>query len=139
MKLVPKVTMRELFVNPALRIPLFISIMIMFAQQLSGINAVMFFSTKIFTMAQMNQSAAQIATLGVGVMNVAMTLISLVLVEKLGRKTLLLIGFGGMFVDTLLLTICLILSVSILFRLTNQNEKANKYSDRIDTIVEDTI
>ncbi|RLU19629.1 hypothetical protein DMN91_008186 [Ooceraea biroi] len=107
MKLIPKVTVRELFINPALRIPLFISIMIMFAQQLSGINAVMFFSTKIFTMAQLDKNAAQNATMGVGAMNVLMTIASLVLVEKAGRKTLLLIGFAGMFLDTVLLAICL--------------------------------
>lgn len=122
MKLIPKVTLRELFVNPALRIPLFISIMIMFAQQLSGINAVMFFSTKIFTMAQLNKNAAQNATMSVGAMNVLMTIVSLVLVEKAGRKTLLLIGFGGMFIDTALLAICLIFAVSILIlHVTNQN------------------
>jgi hypothetical protein len=39
-KLVPKVTMRELFTNAALRSPLIISLMVMIAQQLSGINAV---------------------------------------------------------------------------------------------------
>lgn len=39
-KLVPKVTMRELITNTALRIPLIISLTIMVAQQLSGINAV---------------------------------------------------------------------------------------------------
>lgn len=113
MKLIPKVTVRELFVNPALRIPLFIAIMIMFAQQLSGINAVMFFSTKIFMMAQLDKTAAQNATMGVGAMNVLMTIVSLVLVEKAGRKTLLLVGFAGMFVDTVLLAICLVFAVSI--------------------------
>lgn len=113
-KLLPKVTLRELFVNSALRIPLFISIMIMFAQQLSGINAVMFFSTKIFRMAQLDKHAAQNATMGVGAMNVLMTIVSLVLVEKAGRKTLLLVGFSGMFVDTALLVICLAFAVSIL-------------------------
>lgn len=113
-KLVPKVTVRELFVNPALRIPMFISIMVMFAQQLSGINAVMFFSTKIFRMAQLDKHAAQNATMGVGAMNVLMTLVSLVLVEKAGRKTLLLVGFFGMFLDTVLLAICLVFAVSIL-------------------------
>lgn len=39
-KLVPKVTMRELVTNNALRIPLIISLTVMVAQQLSGINAV---------------------------------------------------------------------------------------------------
>lgn len=40
MKLVPKVTMREMIVNPTLRIPLTIAMVIMIAQQFSGINAV---------------------------------------------------------------------------------------------------
>ncbi|KOX67160.1 Solute carrier family 2, facilitated glucose transporter member 1 [Melipona quadrifasciata] len=106
-KLVPKVTLKELFVNPTLRIPLIIAIMVMFAQQLSGINAVMFFSTKIFTMAQLDKTAAQNATMAVGAMNVIMTFVSLILVEKAGRKTLLLAGFSGMFIDTALLAICL--------------------------------
>lgn len=39
-KLIPKVTMREMFSNPQLRIPLFIAMTVMVAQQLSGINAV---------------------------------------------------------------------------------------------------
>ncbi|XP_076687328.1 solute carrier family 2, facilitated glucose transporter member 1 isoform X1 [Andrena cerasifolii] len=106
-RLVPKVTLKELFVNSTLRIPLIIAIMVMFAQQLSGINAVMFFSTKIFMMAKLDKNAAQNATMGVGAMNVIMTFISLILVEKAGRKQLLMIGFTGMFIDTALLAICL--------------------------------
>ncbi|XP_076277534.1 solute carrier family 2, facilitated glucose transporter member 1 isoform X1 [Lasioglossum baleicum] len=106
-RMVPKVTLRELFVNSTLRIPLVIALMVMFAQQLSGINAVMFFSTKIFTMAQLDKTAAQNATMGVGAMNVLMTFISLILVEKAGRKTLLMVGFTGMFIDTALLAVCL--------------------------------
>ncbi|XP_008468364.1 solute carrier family 2, facilitated glucose transporter member 1 isoform X1 [Diaphorina citri] len=104
-KLIPKVSLREMFTNAQLRIPLFISMTVMVAQQLSGINAVIYFSTKIFTMAQLSDTAAQWATLGMGTMNVVMTLVSLVLVEISGRKTLLLIGFMGVFVVTVLLTI----------------------------------
>ncbi|XP_044002553.1 solute carrier family 2, facilitated glucose transporter member 1-like isoform X3 [Aphidius gifuensis] len=106
-KHIPKVTLREMLVNPALRIPIIIAVMVMLAQQLSGINAVMFFSTKIFSMAKLNQGQAELATIGVGVVNVLMTLVSLLLVEKFGRKTLLLFGFGGMVIDTALLTLAL--------------------------------
>ncbi|XP_019763407.1 solute carrier family 2, facilitated glucose transporter member 1 isoform X2 [Dendroctonus ponderosae] len=105
MKLVPKVTVRELITNNALRIPLIISLTVMVAQQLSGINAVMFFSTQIFKMAGLNDANSTYATLGMGGINVCMTVVSLFLVEKAGRKTLLLIGFAGMAIDTALLTI----------------------------------
>lgn len=107
MKLVPKVTLRELITNNALRIPLIISLVIMVAQQLSGINAVMFYSTEIFKMAALSETRAQYATLGMGVINVLMTVISLVLVEKCGRRSLLFVGFLGMCIDTILLTIAL--------------------------------
>ena len=112
MKLVPKVTLHELWNNSMLRQPLFISLVVMLSQQFSGINAVIFFSTGIFERAGLSKDAALYATLGMGVINVLMTIVSLILVEKSGRKTLLLTGLGGMFVTTILLTFCLALKNS---------------------------
>ncbi|XP_043476946.1 solute carrier family 2, facilitated glucose transporter member 1-like isoform X3 [Leptopilina heterotoma] len=106
-KLVPAVSLKELIMNPSLRIPMIIAIMVMIAQQMSGINAIVFFSTKIFTMASLDTHASQMATLGVGAVNVFMTIVSLFLVERAGRKTLLLVGFSGMTVVTFLLAIFL--------------------------------
>ncbi|XP_018019020.1 solute carrier family 2, facilitated glucose transporter member 1 isoform X2 [Hyalella azteca] len=108
-KLVPTVSVREIITNPTLRIPLVISLMMMLAQQLSGINAVIFFSTKIYESAGLSEAASLYATIAMGAMNVAMTLISLVMVEKAGRKTLMLTGLTGMMIVSLLLTICLAL------------------------------
>uniref|UniRef100_A0A2S2PI24 Solute carrier family 2, facilitated glucose transporter member 1 n=4 Tax=Aphidini TaxID=33387 RepID=A0A2S2PI24_SCHGA len=71
----------------------------------------MFFSTKIFNMAGMSDDGAKYATLGMGTLNVIMTLISLFLVELTGRKTLLMIGFSSMFVITVMLTISLMFVV----------------------------
>ncbi|ODM95264.1 Glucose transporter type 1 [Orchesella cincta] len=107
MKAVPKPSLKEMF-TVSLRMPLIISCMMMVAQQLSGINAVIFFSTKIFQSAGLTGSTAQLATLGMGAMNVVMTLVSLVIVEKAGRKTLLLFGFSGMFIDVFLLFLCIL-------------------------------
>jgi len=103
MKLVPKVTLKEMLVNTALRRPLIIAMMMMLAQQLSGINCAIFYSTKIFETAGLDPTQSQSATLGMGAMNVAMTFVSLVLIEKAGRKTLMLVGLVGMLLMTTLL------------------------------------
>ena len=112
MKALPKATFKEMLTNPALRSPLIIAVMMMLAQQLSGINAAIFFSTKIFTEAGLDETQAQSATLGMGAMNVAMTFVSLVLIEKAGRKTLMITGLSVMVVTTTMLLICLLLAVS---------------------------
>lgn len=104
-KISKKVTLQELFRNRNLRLPLFISTVVMIAQQLSGINAIIYFSTDIFEKTHLGSDAAQYATLGIGAMNVVMTIASLVLVEVAGRKTLLLAGFSGMFICTVGITV----------------------------------
>ena len=91
----------------------FTAMMMMLAQQLSGINAAIFYSTSIFESAGLSESDAQSATLGMGAMNVAMTFVSLVLIEKAGRKTLMLVGLSVMVVCTTMLLICLALAVSL--------------------------
>lgn len=108
-KLVPKTSLHEMMTNMSLRAPLVISVMMMLAQQFSGINAVMYYSTDIFGSAGLDDQTAQYATLGMGGMNVLMTVISLVIIEKAGRKTLQLIGLVGMMFDVILLTVCLAL------------------------------
>ena len=64
---------------------------------------------KIYESAGLNEDESLYATIAMGSMNVIMTVVSLVLVEKAGRKTLMLAGLGGMLIDTILLTICLAL------------------------------
>lgn len=113
MKSVPKVTLMELLKNPLLRMPLIISLVVMLSQQLSGINAVIFFSTDIFKSAGLAENVALYATIGMGTINVIMTIISLVLVEKAGRKTLHLIGLTGLNLVCILLTVFLALKDSV--------------------------
>ena len=112
MKLVPKVTLKEMLTNGSLRQPLIIAMMMMLAQQLSGINCAIFYSTEIFKNAGLDAQASQSATLGMGSMNVLMTFVSLVLIEKAGRKTLMVIGLIFMFLMTTLLFSALLTFVS---------------------------
>ncbi|KRZ51834.1 Solute carrier family 2, facilitated glucose transporter member 3 [Trichinella nativa] len=106
----------DMFRDRILRWALFISIMMMFSQQFSGINAVLFYSTKIFMDgAGLSEANAQFTTLGVGLINVLMTIVSAILIDKAGRRMLQLIGLGGMWIS------CIALSVSIIYMKQNQN------------------
>lgn len=107
MKQEPKVTMREMWTNPMLRQPLIIVVVMMLCQQFSGINAAIAYSTDIFRDAGLVKPIPMYCTLGMGIVNVIMTVVSLVLLERAGRRTLLLTGEAGMAVTAVILTVCL--------------------------------
>ncbi|XP_043976964.1 solute carrier family 2, facilitated glucose transporter member 1 [Gambusia affinis] len=102
-----KVTILELFRSPLYRQPILIAIVLQLSQQLSGINAVFYFSTRIFEKAKVPQPIY--ATIGAGVVNTAFTVVSLFIVERAGRRTLHLLGLMGMAVSAVLMTIALAL------------------------------
>ncbi|OWA49841.1 Glucose transporter type 1 [Hypsibius exemplaris] len=101
----PTVSIPSLFRDPFLRKVTLIAAGLMVCQQLSGIDAVMFYSTSIFRSAGLSATTAMFATIGMGAVNVGMTFVSVVLVEKAGRRTLLLVGYCGMSLFIALLTI----------------------------------
>lgn len=105
-------SIRELFNHPWLRAPLIIGIMMQLSQQLSGINAIFYYSTDIFLSAEVPENYAVYATMGVGAIMVIMTLVSIPLMDRLGRRTLHLYGLAGMFLASIFLTISLLVKVS---------------------------
>ncbi|KAL3978634.1 hypothetical protein ACER0C_019696 [Sarotherodon galilaeus] len=102
-----KVTILELFRSPLYRQPLLIAVMLQLSQQLSGINAVFYYSTSIFEKAGVEQPVY--ATIGAGVVNTAFTVVSLFVVERAGRRSLHLLGLMGMAGSAILMTIALAL------------------------------
>ncbi|XP_043932976.1 solute carrier family 2, facilitated glucose transporter member 4 [Protopterus annectens] len=107
MEMVKKVTIPELFRSKIYRQPMIIAIALQLSQQLSGINAIFYYSTSIFTDAGISQPVY--ATIGAGVVNMAATLISVFLVEKAGRRSLHLTGLAGMCCCAILMTTALAL------------------------------
>ncbi|KAM4819670.1 solute carrier family 2, facilitated glucose transporter member 3 isoform 2-T4 [Thomomys bottae] len=101
------VTVLELFRSPSYRQPILIAIVLQLSQQLSGINAVFYYSTGIFKDAGVSQPIY--ATIGAGVVNTIFTVVSLFLVERAGRRTLHMIGLGGMAACSVVMTISLLL------------------------------
>lgn len=81
----------ELF-HAQFRKPLLIAVVIMIASQLSGINAIMYYSTEIFKDATGDINAAYTCSVWIGLVNLLATFIAITCVDKFGRKPLLLIG-----------------------------------------------
>ncbi len=76
-------------------------------QQVTGINTVIYYAPMIFQFAGIKSSAAAIfATVGVGVVNMIFTLVSLLLLDRVGRRPLLLIGSAGMVLSLVALGAC---------------------------------
>ena len=78
-----------------LRIPILLAFLVAFFNQLSGINAILYFAPRIFEMTGLGEKAALLQSVGIGVTNLIFTFIGLWLIDRLGRRTLLYIGSFG--------------------------------------------
>jgi sugar porter (SP) family MFS transporter len=85
---------------PALRPALIIGIFLGIFQQITGINTIIYYAPNIIRAAGISSiRGAILATAGIGTVNVIMTLVSMWLVDRVGRRPLLLTGIGGMIVS----------------------------------------
>ncbi len=81
-----------------LRAPILLAFLIAFFNQLSGINAILYFAPRIFELTGLGEKAALLQSVGIGVTNLIFTFVGLWLIDRLGRRTLLFIGsFGYIF------------------------------------------
>lgn len=78
-----------------LRIPILLAIFIAFFNQMSGINAVLYFAPRIFELTGLGAKAAMLQSVGIGLTNLVFTFVGLRLIDLLGRRTLLVIGSFG--------------------------------------------
>lgn len=78
-----------------LRVPILLAFLVAFFNQLSGINAVLYFAPRIFEMTGLGKEAAMLQSVGIGVTNLIFTFVGLWLIDRLGRRTLLYIGSFG--------------------------------------------
>ncbi|WP_404424048.1 sugar porter family MFS transporter [Nibricoccus sp. IMCC34717] len=88
--------------SPRFRRAAIASLGVMIVSQLSGINAILYYSTKVFAEAGLAGSGAFAASVWVGVVNLVFTLVAVFFVDKLGRKPLLL---NGLAIQTLALSV----------------------------------
>ena len=83
------------FWRMGMKTPILIAILIAFFNQLSGINAILYFAPRIFELTGLGAKAALLQSVGIGVTNLIFTFVGLWLIDHLGRRTLLYIGSFG--------------------------------------------
>ncbi|XP_074233928.1 solute carrier family 2, facilitated glucose transporter member 7 isoform X1 [Camelus bactrianus] len=105
-----RLSVLNLFTFRPLRWQLVSIIVLMAGQQLSGVNAVNYYVDMIYLSAGVEAAHSQYVTVGAGVVNIVMTVISAGAVERLGRRRLLLVGYG------ICGSACLVLTLALLFQ-----------------------
>ena len=78
-----------------LRVPILLAFFVAFFNQLSGINAILYFAPRIFELTGLGRQAALLQSVGIGVSNLLFTFVGLWLIDRVGRRTLLTIGSLG--------------------------------------------
>jgi MFS transporter, SP family, arabinose:H+ symporter len=101
--------LKESIFSPQYRVALLLVFFIAFFNQLSGINAFLYYSPRIFEDAGLGSNAAFLSSVGVGVINVLFTLVGMALIDRLGRKQLMYIGSVGYIVSLSLVALAFFL------------------------------
>ena len=90
--------LRELL-RPEMRFLLLLGLIVAVAQQITGVNAVYFYAPTIFEQSGVGTNAAFAQAIWVGLTNVVFTLVAMALIDRLGRKPLMMIGLTGVLVS----------------------------------------
>ena len=88
---------------PAMRLVLLIGIVIAVIQQITGINAVFFYAPMIFEQSGIGTDASFVQAILVGIINLVFTVVAISLVDRLGRKPLLVFGLSGITIAMIVL------------------------------------
>ena len=98
-----RVPIKRLF-QPAMKLVLTIGVSIAILQQITGINAVFFYAPMIFEQSGIGIDASFMQAILVGLVNLVFTIIAMLLIDKIGRRPLLLIGLTGIAICMLTLS-----------------------------------
>lgn len=77
------------------RFPLMLAFLVAFFNQMSGINAFLYYAPRIFGEAGLGEKTALLSSIGIGIVNMVFTLVGVNLIDKVGRRTLMFIGSIG--------------------------------------------
>lgn len=92
---IPKKNSESLFSGQYTK-PMIFAILFAFFNQVSGINAIIYYAPRIFEMAGLGAHSSLLSTVGIGLINFVFTLLALNFIDKVGRRVLMLIGSAGL-------------------------------------------
>jgi sugar porter (SP) family MFS transporter len=92
----------SLLLSPPVRVALGLGLIVACAQQITGVNAIYFYAPIVFEQTGVGSDTALFKASMIGVINVVFTIAAMLLVDRIGRKPLLLIGLAGVTASTLL-------------------------------------
>jgi len=87
------------FFSAHYRWPILLAFLLAFFNQMSGINAIIYYAPRIFEMTGLSKSGALLSTAGIGLVNLVFTMLGLSLIDRFGRRMLMYIGSFGYIVS----------------------------------------
>ncbi len=96
---VPVINLLKSLFSKKMRFVLLVGLVVAICQQATGVNAIYFYAPSIFEQSGVGQNAAFSQAIWVGIINVVFTIVAMLLIDKLGRKPLMLIGLAGVFIS----------------------------------------
>jgi sugar porter (SP) family MFS transporter len=90
---------REQLFTKSNRGPIFYAVVLAMFNQLMGINAIMYYAPRIFELTGLAKDGALLQAVSIGLTNMVFTLLAISVIDKLGRRTLMMIGSVGMFIS----------------------------------------
>jgi len=84
--------------------PVMLAILFAIFNQVSGINAIIYYAPRIFEMTGLGATSSLLSTVGIGIVNFSFTLLAMNFIDKIGRRTLMLIGSFGLIVTLALVS-----------------------------------
>lgn len=82
--------------SKAYRTPVILAMLFAVFNQVSGINAIIYYAPRVFEMAGLGTQSSLLSTVGIGLVNFTFTLLALSFIDKVGRRKLMLIGSFGL-------------------------------------------
>lgn len=95
---------KDILFSRKYKTPIILAMLFAFFNQVSGINAIIYYAPRIFEMAGLGAHSSLLSTVGIGIINFLFTLLAINFIDKIGRRTLMLIGSVGLIISLTLVS-----------------------------------